>query len=513
MTTLSPPAVQLPSTLWVPPRLGSYGHLINSFADDIGIGGDAEQKRDIDCLASYGKGGRWLTYEAAVIEGRQNGKTKRELLPIALADFFGIVGGEPDRIVWTAHVMKTTLDTFELVTILIDSNYMLSSRVKEIITRKTEEAVILMDGSRMDFIARGENAGRGLSGKRIILDEALFLKISMMGSLVPTLSSRDNPQINYGSSAGKAISDFLRTLQARGRRRNDPSLILVEYRSPGSWDDPGCARGIDCDHIHGNIQNDILDVKTGNFGCAMDREENWLMANHAILAGRMRIEFVRFERRTLCQTPEGVLEFGRERMGWEELGGTSLDPDRIPKNLWDRQTDPKSFIEGEVVFSIDMPPSASHTSICVAGIRPDGNVHFGVVDQVRGSDETIKRLDDLINKHDTMCGVQWCPDAAVKALREPLKEAGIFMDDVTPQQYSESCGAMKEHIKNGTAYHTGSQILQDAFNNTERRVQAEGGWVFGRVKSTGDISPMCGSAIAIRGVDRNRETTPGVFII
>jgi hypothetical protein len=486
--------------------------VINQWADDIGIPRDLEQRRDIDCMASFGPGGRWLTYESAIIEGRQNGKTKAVLLTIALADLF-LFSDEADRIVWTAHVMKTTLDTFEMVQHLIDSNPSLSKRVKEIDVRPTKEAVILNSGSRMDFIARGDSSGRGLSGKRIILDEALFLKLTMMGSLMPVLSSRDNPQIMFGSSAGKGESDFLRSLQRRGRRLNDPSLILIEYRAPGGWDDPRCGRGLQCDHIYENPLNDVTDPKMGYSGCSMDNPDNWRMANHAMHRGRMRVDFVAAERRSLCQTTDGVLEFGRERMGWEELGGVSLDPDRIPENLWTLQTDPLSSIDGEVVFSIDMGKSASHVSIGVAGLRADGAVHFGIIDYRPGTDWVAERLQELLDKHDTMCGVMWQPKAPIGALREVLKEAGIFMVDVTEATYSESCGAFKEHIVNGTAWHTGSQVLDTAFAGSERRILAEGGWGFGRRKSSVDISPLVSVVLATLGVDQNATSEPGVFVL
>jgi hypothetical protein len=511
MSLLSPPVVQTPSTLWVPDRVGTYGDIVNGFAGDMGIPRDMEQRRDIDCLASYGKGGRWLTYETAVIEGRQNGKTKAELLSLALADLF-VFNTEADRIVWTAHVMRTTLDTFELVGKIIDANASLSRRVKEIITRKSEESVVLTNGATMDFIARSDSSGRGLSGKRIVLDEALFLRMAMMGSLMPVLSSRDNPQINYGSSAGKAESDFLRSIQRRGRRLNDLSLILIEYKAPGGWDDPGCGLGIKCDHIYENPLNDVTNPATGFFGCAMDNPNNWKMANHAIQVGRMRVDFVAAERRALCQTHEGVLEFGRERMGWEELGGVSLDPDRIPQAAWTAQTDPLSEIVGEVVFSVDMNPAGSHVAIGVSGLRADGSVHFGVIDYRRGTDWVCKRLTKLLADHDTMCGVMWQPKAAIGALREPLRDAGIFMVDVDAGEYAEACGAFKAHIVNGTAWHRGTQYLNTAFESSERRVQVEGGWSFGRVKSSGDICPLVSAVLAVRGVDQNGTAEPSVFI-
>jgi hypothetical protein len=465
-------------------------------------------------MASYGPAGKWLALETAIIEGRQNGKTKSVLLTMALADLF-LFNLEPDRIVWTSHIMKTTLDVFEVVKKIINSYSDLSRRVKFINESKSEESIVLMDGSQMDFIARGDNKGRGLSGKRVVFDEAMFLVLAMMGALMPTLSARYNPQLSYGSSAGKPESDFLRSLQKRGRRGNDPSLILIEYRAPGGWDNPPCGRGLDCDHIFENPQNEVWDRAHRYFGCAMDKEEHWMMANHAILAGRIQISFIRAERRTLCQNLKGVLEFGRERMGWEELGENTLDPDRIPKSLWERQFDDNSEIEGRVCFALDIPPSAGSATICVGGRRPDGDIHFGVVDQRSGIMWAPDRLKELTSNHETMCPPLWTPNAAVPvgAMREALRKARVPMEDVSQQGYAEACGSLKAHIDTGDVWHRRQQSLDTAFEAHVRRVQIEGGWTFARRHSAGDISPMVGSALVVQGVDKYGATQPGAWIL
>jgi hypothetical protein len=514
VSAFSPPPVLVPSTLWVPERRGSYGPVVIDFADDIGIPMDTEQRRDIDALCSFGAKGRWLTLESGIVEGRQNGKTKSVLLAVTLADLFQF-SDEPDRIVWTAHVMKTALDTFDTVKKLIDANPILSSRVKQIVDAPSKEQVILMNGATLDFIARVSGTGRGLSGKRLIYDEALFLKASDVGTTLPVLSSRDNPQVMYGSSAGKMDSDHLRSLQRRGRRGGDPSLIWIEYRAPGGWDNPGCARSTKCDHIYENPLNLVIQPNGIVAGCAMDIEENWMQANHAIHRGRMRLEFTRAERRSLCQTPAGVIEFGRERMGWEELGGETLDPDRIPKWAWDNAADPMSEIVGPVMFSIDMPPAGDACSIGVAGFREDGSIHFGVIDYRRGSDWAVRRLVELAGKHEMMAPPIWQPKGtAVGSLQSEIDgRDGLNMTTITGEDMTRFCGAFKTHLTNDppTARHRGTGVLDTAFTSAERLVTSQGGWVWGRRKGGSDISPVVAVTEAVGGVDTYGESDPGVW--
>ena len=526
MSTLSPPFVQEPSTLWVPDRLGTYGEEVNGWSDDVGIPRDLEQRRDIDCLTSYGPQGRWLTLETAIIEGRQNGKSKAVLMAITLADFFLGFGG-PDDIFWTSHRLSTTLEMFTFVKALIEKNATLSRKVRQIVEQRTQEGVILNNGARLWFVARQGGTARGLGGKRTVFDEELFLQMTSLGDLLPTLSARDSPQVIYGSSAGKRDSLHQQGLRRRGLRR-DPSLIFIEYKAPGSWKEPGCAMGLRCDHIVENPANLVVD-ENGRIlaGCAMDDPRNWERANHSMLAGRMRPEFVQAERNALCINLDGVLEFGRERMGWPESDDQVTDPDAIQEVDWERQTDPESQVEveGPIAVAIDMPPGGQWVSISFAGLREDGSVHFGVIRDHMPPAQVPKYLASLdapVSRetepgefpglgYELMCAVLWTPSATVGGLRAKLEEEGVAMEDVTELEYSESCGALKTHISAGTAWHRGTEVLNQAFRDSIRKVRPEGGWIFGRLKSVGDISPLVSSTLAVRGVDKYGERNPGVW--
>jgi hypothetical protein len=96
-------------------------------------------------------------------------------------------------------------------------------------------------------------------------------------------------------------------------------------------------------------------------------------------------------------------------------------------------------------------------------------------------------------------------------MKRELQNLGISMQDVTETEYCSACGALKSHILNSEAFHSGSEILDKAFENSKRIVLAEGGWKFGRRKSYGDISPMVAITLAVMGVDENAFRSPGVW--
>ena len=118
-----------PAHLWIPERAGSYGDEAVDLARIAGRELDEEQALAVDAILSYRKGGKWAALESAIIEARQNGKTGGVLLPVVLFDLFLL---PPDRIVWTAHLFKTSRDAFTDFVQCIETAPELSRRVKKI---------------------------------------------------------------------------------------------------------------------------------------------------------------------------------------------------------------------------------------------------------------------------------------------------------------------------------------------------------------------------------------------
>lgn len=510
MTVTTEPFVQTPSTLWVPKSAGTLGDEVNGFADLIGVPRDATQKRDIDAINSYGEDGRWLTLETCVVEGRQNGKTKAVYLPTILYRLFIYMSKKsrdpfraPDRMFWTSQLMKTSRDSFEVIKRLIDENPVLSRRVKDINEGKGDESVELHSGATLDFVARSKSGGRGLSGSYGFFDEGLFVSAEFMGALIPTMSSRENPQIGYASSPGRSYSSQLRALQGRGRAMNDEYLTFIEYKADGEWDNPPCARGIRCTHLIGDPASE---------GCAFGNPVYWRQANHSMQYGRMREAFVRAEHRSLCTTTEGVIEFGCERMGYTELAEGVIDPDRISRVDWIASRNEDTEPVGEVVLSVDIPPSGDRASIGVAGWNQYDKIHFGVIDYRMGTGWVVPRLIELIDRHELMCGVLWQPEAPVGALKNQLLSAGVNMLDVTAGDFAKHCGSFKTHITSEELNMRSSSLLDSAFDSAERRVSVEGAWRWDRRKGGGDISPLCAVTMCVGGVDEFGRRDPHVLV-
>lgn len=458
-----------PAYLSIPPRRGSYGDEavdLARLARPREQWPDEKQQVAIDALLSYGPGGRWAALEGATLESRQNGKTTGELEPVVLFDLYML---PPDRIVWTAHRFRTARDAFADFVACIEYSDVLSRRTKKVSFSHGEEYIETTAGAKLEFLAREHGGGgRGLGGKRVVFDEALILEASAMGAILPVLSARDDPQVNYGSSAAKKTSSQLHRLIKRGRSGTDPSLIYVECRADGSWSDPPCDRGSHCTHS--------IDMP----GCALDDEQRWAQANHT-LGTRITHEYVRAERRALPP-----IEFGRERLGWEEV---AVDESAlIDMDAWALRLDPDSMAAGKVCFALDANPDRTMSAIGMTGKRADGTRHRQVLEHRPGMSWVVGRAKELDGE---VANVGWAvdPSSPAGALIPELEQAGLTVHQLSARDTAHACGSMLSGATDDSGWHIGQAALDQAWRDA--RTSASGDGVrFARRKSTGDITPL-----------------------
>jgi hypothetical protein len=479
------PEVIEPAHLWIPPRQGSYADEAIDLAAICGRELDAEQQVAVDAMLSYGPGGRWAALETCRLEPRQNGKTGGELVPVVLFDLFLM---PPDKIVWTAHLFRTARDAFNDFDRMIASTAELSKRVKKVSYANGEEAVELHNGARLEFLARSKGGGRGIGGKRVVMDEALFLSSEAMGALLPTLAARSvtgDPQINYASSAGVLGSDHLRTLRDRGRKGGDPSLVYVEHCAPGGWDAPGCELGPECPHT------------PDTDGCVLDDESLWKLANPA-LGRRIALSYIRAERRAL--PPE---EFGRERLGWHTepagLGG-------IPLERWSACADEASKPTSRPVFMIDASPGLRSVAIVACMYRPDGFPHVEVVAHGVGHDWAAPRAAQL-QRHRP---IDWIidPGGPAGALLPDLQAHGLEPRQMSARDLGQACEAFAAAVNEKGVRHLDDPALNRAVASAGRREIGDGLWAWSRRKSESDISPLVAATGAYWGLSVSPPPKP-----
>ncbi|GAB7039713.1 MULTISPECIES: hypothetical protein [Catenuloplanes] len=474
MLDVEAPDLIRPAHLWVPPRLSSAGSEAVDLARDVGIGIDPEQALAIDAILSEGPLEQpWAALEAAIIEARQNGKTMGVIKPVVIANviLFGAT-----LIAWTAHRFVTAQESFLSLQETITGSPLLSRRLKKISESHGEEEIEFHGqsrtsaGPRIKFLARSKTGGRGLSGNQIVLDEAFALEPSHMGSLIPTLATRRDAQVLYGSSAGLRNSAILRAIRNRGRAGGDPSLVYVEWCAP----EGGCTED-DCDH------------RLGAEGCALDDVERWRAANPAIARGRITVTFVAAERRAL--TPE---EFARERLGWWDdpiTGGAEL------LASWEQCKDEDSAPAGRPVLAIDVAPGSKSAAIVAAMWRPDGLPHLEVVAHAPGVDWIPGRAVELLRHRP----LDWVldPTGPAGAQINRLAEVGIVPRQMSTRDLGQACEEFSSRTEAQQLRHLGDPVMGRAIASAGRRSIGDGLWAWSRTRSETDICPLVGGAEAL----------------
>lgn len=383
-----------PAHLWCPENVGTRGDEAADLASSIGIALDAEQRLALDLMYAEKADGQLAAFEFCEVLARQNGKSA-VLQVAALTDLF--VTGD-DLIVWTAHQFSTTQEAFLGIKSLVENYDHLRRRCKKPRTANGDEGIETLTGKRLNFRARAQGAGRGLSGDKVILDEAFKLSGATVGDLLPTTAARPNSQIRYASSAGRLESAHLRSLRDRGRAGGDASLAYLEWCAP----DRECASD-ECDHLPSAT------------GCALDHVDLWQAANPA-LGIRIPIERVAAFRRSM--PPE---EFAREFLSWWS-DPPSESGEVITPEAWDPIADTDPGHLEPVAFGLTVAPDRSRSSIGVAARRTDGRVQVELAEERPG---TRWIPEWLAERTTTLTPVAVVLDGTAQPLLADLEEAGV----------------------------------------------------------------------------------------
>lgn len=454
-----------PAHFTFPEYTKTLGDEVVDLADMIGFPADPEQALVLDAMFGVDRFGERTAFEVAVIGARQNIKTG--LFKIASLGEVFIV--EVPLLVWSAHEFNTSQEAFRDLTELIESSPDLDREVKQIQRGNGDEAIELLNGSRIKFKARTKSGGRGLSGRRVVLDEAFALQPSHMGALLPVLSAQQEPQVWYGSSAGLADSEVLRGIRDRGRK-GSPSMVYVEWCAPKG----GCVTA-NCIHA------------VGTEGCALDDEANWQLANPQ-MGRRIRVETIRNER--LALPPE---EFARERLGWWDEPG-ALEHIFGSAEKWARcaippqDEPPTAGIALGVAVSIDR----AWSSISAAVPLP-GRDLVGLLDRRRGTDWLVgetKRLQDKLR-----CPVGIDSRGPAADLIEPMRTAGVNLRTLTTADVLDASATFYDKVQTMGIAHMTHPDLEDAVRGAQRRPVSDR-WAVGRRGSANDVSPLEGAIIA-----------------
>jgi hypothetical protein len=416
--------------------------------------------------------GKWAAREVGVCVPRQNGKGAI-IEALELAGLFLL--GER-LIIHSAHLFDTSQEAMRRLLELIESAPDLESRVKRVVRSHGEEGIELTNGQRVRFRTRTKGGGRGLTGDRVILDEAMFLPEATMGALFPVMSARPNPQAVFlGSSVDQTVHEHGVSF-ARVRERGLAGADGLAYFEWGA----------------------DLESPARLEDWMVEDEELWRAANPAF-GIRIDREAVRAEVGSLSRRT-----FAVERLGVGDWPRTDGELDVvIPLAVWDALGDPGSKPLDPVWFAFDVAPDRSMSSIGVAGRRKDGRFHLEVVDRRPGAGWVASRVLELRERH-SPAGIVCDGLGPAGSVMLELENARVQVTPVDSGKHAQACGMLFDLAHQDRVRHRGDVELRDALKGAAQRPLGDR-WAWSRKSSTADISPLVAVTLALWGIGRQRE--------
>jgi hypothetical protein len=477
--------VQTPRLFTAPPAfLSSSGQEAVELAALAGLELDPWQQHILDVGLREREDGNWAAFEVCVNVPRQNGKggviEARELAGLFLL-------GEM-LILHSAHEFKTSIVAFRRIEQLVMGCPDLRKRVLRVRKTTGEEAIELVTGQVLRFLARSGGSGRGFTGDCNILDEAMILGDDAMGALMPTMAAVPNPQIWYLGSAGiGAPSVQLGRLRRRAEAavesgEPDPSLAYFEWSMDAHRDEcnPACA-----DH------DDVDDPQT------------WAKANPA-LGIRISPTHVRNERASLGSG--GIFE--RERLGVGDYPSDTADTWQvIGEDAWRALAAAESEPSDPVAFAIDMTPERSHAAIGVAG-EWRGGTHVEVVDHRPGTGWILDRAAELHEKWRPRCWVVDAGGPAGSLIADLEERLGVEVVQPKAREVAAACGQFYDAVAEQGLSHLDQAPLAAALAGAQKRPLGDA-WAWARRIVSVDISPLVTVTLAKWGLGAEVEEPEG----
>lgn len=418
--------------------------------------------------------GQWHAARHGLAVGRQNGKgVVLEVVALAAAILLG------ERVLWTAHEVKTSLESFARFRALLDATPSLRHHVAAVRTASGAERVEFTNGAVVRFSARSKSATRGLGFRRIIADEAQELDYLAMSALLPTLSGQGTAATQLiltgtppYSKAGEVFTDT----RAAAYEGGDPRLSWAEWS---------------CEPTDRTDDRDLWARLNPSMGVVIMEQK--IIDEYAALASRPDV-------------------FRRERLGeWGRSGEVQL---AIPPEQWARGAheaatwpEPsRSRRGGKLVRFVGIDTTYERDFTCLVEATPLDGDHVGleVIYAAPGLEWITAAFDQLSTTGHTVAVFDparvgdLTPDLRAAGLRERTGERNQIMP-VNSRGLTAACDGLVRAVSEGRLHHHDPRLDAAAACATRSTYDDGRGWKL-VATDAGNVTPLVAGAIAVHAL-------------
>jgi len=183
----------------------------------------------------------------------------------------------------------------------------------------------------------------------------------------------------------------------------------------------------------------------------------------------------------------GAEDFAREGLCvWDPEPGSGGGV--IPVDSWSACGAADHKPDGRLSYALDVSPDGRSCAVATS----DGT-HLEIV---KHADGTAWVVPVCVEKRDAFTEIVLDAAGPAAALIAPLEAAGITVRKVTTEEAKAACAAFLTAVTDRTMVHIGQSMLDAAVANADRRDVGDGGWLWSRLRSTVDISPLYAVTLA-----------------
>jgi len=423
--------------------------------------------------------GSWAASRVADFGPRQGtGKTDN----ICARELAGLILFKERLLIHTAHEFATCNEAFLRMVGIWENWDDLRKRVARIRYANGEQAIELLSGQRLKYRARTGGSGRGFAkADLIVYDEAQCLARESLAASGPAKLANPNSQTWYAGSGGLATSAVAWRMRRDVLAGKAGRLAYTEHT------------GEKVSLVDGRLRSerpDPLDLDA--WYEAMPGLGRWV-TEESMLTLYEDLGAELFVREGLCV--------------WDpELGA---EGSVIPPEKWAACLDEQSRPSAPLSFAIDVSPDRSWSCIAVGGgLHVEITGDDDVFDYRPGTDWVVPRAKQLQHKWGGKVAV--AVGSPAWSLEEDLKEAKVQIEPVSTSEHAQACGDLFDDIETGRLRHIGQRPLNAAVAGADKAPFSRDAWLWSRLKSTVDISPLVAVTLA-HWVAQKRQRKPGIL--